>query len=205
MLTGTFDELCFYQMEGAYYVRRKSSLSGKRFKKDAAFAGSRRSAVRFGEGNRLASAVYRLVAKERRAYALFCFLKRKSILLLKAGNTLAEAEAALRACLADFGLTDDMLQEKAGTPEVAPSSQKPKTSAPRCSGTKVFIKHKVPACKTVSSFYPTQYVLYSATVPYYRRDTAFLLYSRLLWQAPPGRGVVRSKVINGGEPQEGYG
>ncbi|HEV7334319.1 MAG TPA: hypothetical protein VGN63_25020 [Flavisolibacter sp.] len=101
---GTIDDLCFYEMEGGYYVRRKSSLSGKRFQQDAAFAGSRKSSSRFGEGNRLASTVYRMVPEVKRVYSLFCFLKRKSILLLKEGKRLPEAEAILRDYLVSFGL-----------------------------------------------------------------------------------------------------
>jgi len=103
-LRGTFDDLCFYQMDGVYYVRRKSCLTGKRFQKDNAFAASRKSATRFAEGNRLASKIYRLVDKENRRYRLFCFLKRKCILLLKEGKTLTEAEVVLIDYLVTFRL-----------------------------------------------------------------------------------------------------
>jgi hypothetical protein len=35
-ITGTIDDLCFYKMDGAYYVRLKSSLTGKKFWKNKA-------------------------------------------------------------------------------------------------------------------------------------------------------------------------
>ena len=103
--TGTIDDLCFYRMEGEYYVRRKSSLTGKRYQRDAAFERSRKSASRFAEGNRLASKLYKMIPKEKRLYSVFCFLKRKSILLLKEGKHVEEAEALLVNYLIGLGLT----------------------------------------------------------------------------------------------------
>jgi len=38
-ITGTIQNICFYKMEGQYYARQKSSLTGKRVKKDPAFSG----------------------------------------------------------------------------------------------------------------------------------------------------------------------
>lgn len=103
VFTGTIDDLTFYRMEGRYYVRRKSSLSGKRFHTDASFAGSRQSSSRFGEGNRLASTLYRMIPKEKRQYALFCFLKRESILLLKEGRRSEDVRNKLKDYLIYFG------------------------------------------------------------------------------------------------------
>jgi hypothetical protein len=82
-ITGTVDDVSFYKMQGAYYVRRKSSLTGKKFWKDKAFEGSRESCSRFARGNVLASEVYRNLDKEKRSYSLFLCLKKKAIELLK--------------------------------------------------------------------------------------------------------------------------
>jgi hypothetical protein len=106
-ITGVIDDLCFYKMDGRYYVRMKSSLSSKNFWKHKAFEGSRKSCERFGEGNKLASKLYRMVEKEKRGYTLFCFLKRKAIQLLKEGKSLLAAEEALMDYLGVFGLTSN--------------------------------------------------------------------------------------------------
>ena len=37
-ITGTYHNLCFYEMQGRYFVRMKSSLSRKRVKTDPKFA-----------------------------------------------------------------------------------------------------------------------------------------------------------------------
>lgn len=100
---GSVDGLCFYKVQDDYFVRLKSSLSGKRFWKDAAFEGSRRSCKRFGEGNRLASKVYQMIEDDKRVYRLYCFLKRRAILLLKEGVSVDEAEKVLKDYLAAFG------------------------------------------------------------------------------------------------------
>jgi hypothetical protein len=84
-VTGTIEDICFYRMEGNYYVRMKSSLTGKRFWRDKAFEGSRRSCARFASGNRLASQVYRSIEKKKRYYPIFCSLKTRAIELIRKG------------------------------------------------------------------------------------------------------------------------
>ena len=74
-------------MNGEFYVRKKSRLTGKRFRNDEAFEGSRRSAARFKRGNELASEVYGSLPQEQKFYKLFCRLKREAILWLKQGKT----------------------------------------------------------------------------------------------------------------------
>jgi hypothetical protein len=105
-ITGTTDELCFYKMWDTYFVRMKSSLTGKRFWRDKAFERSRESSKRFGSGNRLASKLYRMIEEEKRVYKLFCFLKSKAILLLKEANSLDEAENLLTDYLIAFGIIE---------------------------------------------------------------------------------------------------
>ena len=85
-LVGTYDDITFYKMEGKYFARMKSSLSGMKFWKHPAFAGSRRSCTRFGRGNQLASMVYNEIPEANRVYALFCTMKRIAIAMLKAGK-----------------------------------------------------------------------------------------------------------------------
>jgi hypothetical protein len=102
-IEGTFDDLTFYKMCGRYYVRMKTSLTGKRFWKDKAFEGSRKSCSRFGEGNTLASTVFQLVREENRTNRLFPFLRTRSIALLKEGKAAEEVVCLLLDYLVDFG------------------------------------------------------------------------------------------------------
>ena len=57
-ITGTIDNLTFYELNGKYYVRKKSSLSGKRVKTNACFSNTRRNAKWFAEAVRLTKQVY---------------------------------------------------------------------------------------------------------------------------------------------------
>jgi hypothetical protein len=77
---GTVDGICFYKMEGEYYARKVSSLTGKRFRKAACFEGSRRSCERLSRGSQLAAIVYTRFRKQQGMYAA---LKSKAIWLLK--------------------------------------------------------------------------------------------------------------------------
>ena len=93
---GTYDDITFYKMEGNYYARMKSSLTGKKFWKHKAFEGSRRSCNRFGKGNQLASKVYKEIPEANRVYALYCTMKRIAIAMLKAGREEEQVIAELR-------------------------------------------------------------------------------------------------------------
>ena len=96
-LVGTYDDITFYKMEGAYYARMKSSLTGKKFRTHSAFAGSRRSCNRFGRGNKLASMVYKEIPEEERKYEVFCRMKSAAIAMLKAGKEENDVIEGLRA------------------------------------------------------------------------------------------------------------
>lgn len=96
-LVGTYDDITFYKMEGNYYARMKSSLTGKKFRTHSAFAGSRRSCNRFGRGNKLASMVYKEIPEEERKYEVFCRMKSAAIAMLKAGKEESDVIEGLRA------------------------------------------------------------------------------------------------------------
>lgn len=125
-IEGTLDDLTFYKMMGVYYVRMKSSLTGKKFWKHKAFERSRQSCKRFAEGNRLASELYGQLEKKKRQYKLFCFLKKRAILLLKEGKSLASAEQILNEYLVEFGYLEQPLHkpktEKKENESIHPSS-----------------------------------------------------------------------------------
>jgi hypothetical protein len=58
-ITGTIDGICFYRLNGVYYAREKSSLSGERVKSDPAFAETMRHAKQMGSASKIASSIYR--------------------------------------------------------------------------------------------------------------------------------------------------
>jgi hypothetical protein len=85
-ICGTIQGISFYTMEGEHYARTKSSLDKKRFMKDPAFEGSRRSAGLLATASVLASQLYRQLpaeVKSRRAYQL---LTGRVKLMLQGGN-----------------------------------------------------------------------------------------------------------------------
>ncbi len=84
-ITGTIDNICFYQMEGQYYARQKSSLTGKRVKKDPAFAGTMQSANLLGRASKLASLIKRSFPKEEQCRELFQMLTGKVMQFMKDG------------------------------------------------------------------------------------------------------------------------
>ena len=84
-IIGTIGNITFYKMGDEWYARMKSSLTGKRFWKDKAFEGSRRSSARLAAGSKLASDIYRTLPEVKRCYALYRALKSLAIRLLKDG------------------------------------------------------------------------------------------------------------------------
>ena len=86
IITGTIDDITFYEMDGKGYARHKSSLTGKRVKKDPRFKRTMQSAHRLGRGSQLASKVYRSLPKTEQVYNLFKELKRIAILAIKEGK-----------------------------------------------------------------------------------------------------------------------
>jgi len=89
--TGTIDGLCFYRMYDDYFVRTKSSLTGKRFWKDRAFEGSRKSCTLLAKASTLASWFYKTYPKEKRRKGLFNEMTGRVKLWLKEGKTEQEA------------------------------------------------------------------------------------------------------------------
>jgi hypothetical protein len=85
-IEGTIDDLSFYKMDGKYYVRMKSSLTGKKFWKHKAFEGSRKSAELLGRASKIASSFYRSYPKEKKHKGLFNEIVGKAKLWFKDGK-----------------------------------------------------------------------------------------------------------------------
>lgn len=65
----TFGCVSFYVRLGVGCVRMKSNLTGKRWRSDPAFAGSRRSAACMALSSKLGSIFYRTIPQQHRVYA----------------------------------------------------------------------------------------------------------------------------------------
>jgi hypothetical protein len=98
-ITGTYDGVTYYQMDGEYYARAKSSLKGSRVKRDPRFRRTMEWARRLAKGSQLASGVYRSLPRQEQAYSLYQELKSLAIQALKEGMREAEVVALLRCRL----------------------------------------------------------------------------------------------------------
>lgn len=90
-ITGTIDNITFYQLEGIYYARKKSSLSGRRVKTHSHFKRTMENAFRLADASKIASAVYRLIPKSERQHKMYRVLTGAAMDLLKQGSTKEEA------------------------------------------------------------------------------------------------------------------
>ena len=63
-IIGTVGGICFYRMDGKYYARKKSNLSGERVKSDPVFAETMRYAKRMGSASKIASVLYRQIVPQ---------------------------------------------------------------------------------------------------------------------------------------------
>jgi hypothetical protein len=86
-ITGCYDNICFYQLQGNYYARTKSSLTAKRVKKDPAFKATMRYASLLANASKLASALYNGLPKESKGIAVYRLLTGKIMRLLQEGKT----------------------------------------------------------------------------------------------------------------------
>ncbi|MGH2644292.1 MAG: hypothetical protein ACRDE2_10110 [Chitinophagaceae bacterium] len=86
LISKTIDNVCFYRMEGKYYVRMKSSLTRKRVLKDPKFQLTRVHAATLGKASTIASQIYRQISGERKIHTLYREITGKAIYLLREGK-----------------------------------------------------------------------------------------------------------------------
>lgn len=94
--TGCMGDLCFYKLDGQYYVRMKSSLSSKRIKKDPRFRLTMLHAGLMGQASKIASAVYRSLPEDKRVHALYRSLTGRALRLLKEGWSVDDVKTRLQ-------------------------------------------------------------------------------------------------------------
>ncbi|PWV56672.1 hypothetical protein [Chitinophaga sp. S165] len=105
---GTRDNLTIYFMKGEYIVRTKSSLTGKRVKRDPAFARTMENAGRLKKAAGIASLVYRQMPVDARVYKQYRELVGKAMGLLKDGFDVDHVVIVLEALY----LSDHLHQEE---------------------------------------------------------------------------------------------
>lgn len=98
-ITGTVDGICYYKMEGKYYARQKSSLTGKRVKEDPAFAGTMQHANLMGRASGIVKPIYATLPTHVKKQFTYPQLTGKAISLLKAGSTEEECFTAIHLWL----------------------------------------------------------------------------------------------------------
>lgn len=82
-VTGTIGPICIYKMHGQYFLRTRSSLTGKRVKKDPAFRKTMMYAALLGKASRIGSAVYAMLPSERKQHGLYRKLTGEAMQWLK--------------------------------------------------------------------------------------------------------------------------
>lgn len=85
-------------MEGRYYVRLKSSLTGRRVKQDPAFAVTMQYAHMLGTASGIAAAVYKQLGKEQKVKGLYRKMTGEAMRMLKTGETTEQVAKQLAAC-----------------------------------------------------------------------------------------------------------
>ena len=81
--TGTVGPVTVYRMYGQYYVRSRSSLTGKRMKKDPAFRKTMQYAALLSRASQIASKVYAAVQPLHKKHTLYRKLTGEAMTWLK--------------------------------------------------------------------------------------------------------------------------
>ena len=105
-IKGTVDNVCFYKMDGQYYVRMKPGPERKAFLKNGRYAPQREASVRMNKGNKIASLIYNQMARDKRVYRVNCGLQKRAAGLLKGGLSVAEVSRELCNWMVEEGYLD---------------------------------------------------------------------------------------------------
>jgi len=90
-VTGTIDNINFYEMEGEFYARKKTSLDKKRVTKDPAFANSRKASSNFGRASKISAAFYKRLPESQKLHGVQGKFTGLVNTALSEGKTEAEA------------------------------------------------------------------------------------------------------------------
>lgn len=138
IITGTIDNVCFYEMNGKGYARISNPLSSSRVKTAPEFAGTRRHAALLQQASPIACAVYKTLPKEKRNATHRRKLTGTAIQMLKQGNTITVIETQLQAdallMLAEMLINEAPQEESAGKERLKSSAGELQSSAGRTCG-----------------------------------------------------------------------
>jgi hypothetical protein len=105
VITGIDRKLNLYYyyspFSGRNIVRRCTSLTGERVKKDAAFKGFRESGNRMKEASPIAASLYKMVPVEIKKYGLYRLLTGEALKMLKVGKDSATITETLKKIYID--------------------------------------------------------------------------------------------------------
>jgi hypothetical protein len=94
-IIGTIGDITFYEMDGEFYARKKSSLDGKRVKKDPRFRRTMEEAIGFGKASTATRAVYWALPAELRVHGFYGILTGRMRKLMRGGRAAKEAQLQL--------------------------------------------------------------------------------------------------------------
>lgn len=120
-LEGTIGNICFYEMDGEWYARLKSSLTGKRVKKDPRFRRTMEYAGMLTQASRLASGGYQRLPKAERAYPMYRAMVGMAMQLLKMGWDAEEISVELEkgfVVVPDVAVAPAVMEEDVVFPDV---------------------------------------------------------------------------------------
>ena len=129
---GTRDNLTIYLLNGEYVVRTKSSLTGKRVKRDPAFAKTMKFAGWLKQASRIASHIYRQMPADERIYKQYRQLTGKAMSLLKEGFDAPDVVIMLEAVYLPQSMENT---DSAHTNECCdPDSKSTRENSSKCDG-----------------------------------------------------------------------
>ena len=96
-MQGTIAGICFYKLEGNYFARTKSSLTGSRVKNSKVFRETMKYAGLFAKASVIGSAIYRMLPGYQRHRSVYQQLTGKAMKMLKDG--LSEKEVMQKLTL----------------------------------------------------------------------------------------------------------
>lgn len=117
-IVGTIGNICFYKMGDEYYARLKSSLTGKRVKKDPRFKRTMEFASFLSLAAKIASDIYCTLPKQRGLYRKIVGMAMQ---LLKLGIEKEETMLQLQEILAAASLKETVAQEPSSEAEQRPA------------------------------------------------------------------------------------
>lgn len=110
---GTIEDVCFYKIDGQYYVRMKSSLTGDIVKTSRRFRNTMRSAGLLARASKIASAIYAQLPQGWKHFCMYRSFTGEAMYLLKAGRTDKEATQVLwKTYIEQFTISKEVRQQQ---------------------------------------------------------------------------------------------